>query len=128
MSEYVEQLQRSVGNMHVMHTTINERLRELTRRQRDGVDKVEKLHKSLGYPSIPEIMNAVRDGTIVNCPITPDDVKRYSMVYGKNIAEVKGKMTKPGNIKTDAVTVPKSTDKYLDLHVGIMHINNIAFL
>ena len=128
MSDYVNIWKGRGGNAYFMQGTINERLRELSRRQRDGVEKVAKLHKSLGYPSTSDMMYAIRNGTILNCPITPDDVKRYWMVYERNIAEIKGKMTKPGNIKQDVITVPKTTDKYLDLHVDIMYVNNIAFL
>ena len=86
-----------MSNRYVYHldSDIDSRMRSLSRIQRDGVQKVLELQRSLAFPSINDIIYALRNGTMVNCPITIDDVKRFNMVYGKNPAEVKGKMTKP---------------------------------
>ena len=79
----VKQCRGRIGNTYFMQDTVNKKLRESSRCQRGGVEKVAKLHKSFGYPSMQDMMNAIRNGTIVNCPLTPDDVTRYSMVFQK---------------------------------------------
>ena len=71
MSEYIEQWQGNFGNTYLM------KAKRLSRRQREGVEKVSKLHKSLGYPSTSDMMITIRNETILNCPIIHDDVMRY---------------------------------------------------
>ena len=87
-----------------------------------------RIERSLAYPSTEDIIFALRNGTMVNCHITIDDVKRFNMIYGKVPAELKGKMTKPGNIDQKMITTEHLTDKYLFLHTDAMFANNLPFL
>ena len=73
-------------------------------------------------------MNALRNGTMIKCTITPDDVKRFVSVYGKVAAEVKGKMTRPTNSNFKQIITIKATDKCLTLHSDILFANNIPFM
>ena len=108
--------------------TIDQRLSQLTKSQRMGVDKVSQLIKCLGYPSVGKLMNGIKFGNIVNCPITHEDIKRYMMVYDIPIASIKGKMTHPTNSKMHYIERQKKTDKYATLHTDVMHANNIRYI
>ena len=55
------------------------------------MQKVLELQRSPAFPFIDDIIFALRNGTMINCPITIEDEKRFNMVYGRNPAQIKAK-------------------------------------
>ena len=45
----------------------------------------------MGFPSERDLENTVRSNTIVNCPVTFDDVKNAKLIFGPDITSLKGK-------------------------------------
>ena len=75
-----------------------------------------------------EVMHAIRNGAVVNCPITVEDVLGVENVHGKPAGELKGKTTAPANQIQRIINVEKSAEKNLTLYVDVMFMNNIPFL
>ena len=76
-----------------MIITVGERLSSYTKREKIGISKVIDLQRSLGYASRKELISAIRNGVIVDCPIIVQDVERTEYVYGKSAPKLKGKST-----------------------------------
>ena len=86
------------------------------------------LQRSFGYPSRKELINSLRNGTVINCPITVEDLLRAEAVCGKPIAALKGKTTAPNNADNRVISVERSTEKRPCIYYDIMYGNQMAFL
>jgi hypothetical protein len=64
-----------------------------TKRQIEQADEARKLYRMLGRPSMPRFLHALTANHIINCPVTADDAKRAELIYGKDVAFIKGKTT-----------------------------------
>ena len=49
------------------------------------------LYSKVGHPSIHDYKAMIKNNLVLNCPVTLDDIKRASKIYGANIAALKGK-------------------------------------
>ena len=57
----------------------------------------------IGFSSKRDFENMVRSNTIVNCPVTFDDVKNAKLIFGPDITSLKGKSVrgKPASVVKD---------------------------
>jgi hypothetical protein len=63
-----------------------------SRRQIEAADAARALYRKIGRPDEAEFVNILKRNLIRNCPVTPDDAKRALIIYGPDIAVLKGKM------------------------------------
>jgi hypothetical protein len=70
-----------------------------------------ELQRALGWPSRADLITALRVGTIVDCPVTVEDVVRAEAIWGEGVAISKGKTTDPGPTTPKGVSVPQSPRK-----------------
>ena len=64
-----------------------------TRRELEGADQARQLYRIIGRPS-PRKFEAILDqGSILNCPVTRADAQRADIIYGPDLAYLKGKTT-----------------------------------
>lgn len=117
-----------VASSIMLSATVSQRLQTYSKREQTGISKVLDLQRSLGYPSRKEIANAIRNGVIIDCPITIDDIQRTEYVYGRSVPELKGKSVKPKNADYNIVKIDKNTDEYQLMYCDIMYINNTSFI
>jgi hypothetical protein len=64
------------------------------RREIEGADRARELYATIGRPSQQHFEHILRHNLIRNCPVTVDDAKRAQIIYGHDIATLKGKSTK----------------------------------
>ena len=86
-----------------------------------------------GVPSEQDFENMVRSNTIVNCPVTFDNVKNTNLIFGPDITSLKGKSVrrKPASIVTDCIEIPRGileSSKDVEVSTEIMFINKVLFL
>ena len=67
-----------------------------TKREVDAADTARELYRKIGCPSEAEFSGILSNNLIRNCPVTPQDAKRVSVIYGPHIAVLKGKSTRSG--------------------------------
>ena len=51
------------------------------------------LHRKIGRPSQAHFENILKNNLIHNCPVTVDDARRAIVIYGPDMASLKGKTT-----------------------------------
>ena len=64
------------------------------RREIEGADRARDLYRKIGRPSHKQFEQILRGNGIRNCPVTVDDARRALLIYGPDIAVLKGKSIK----------------------------------
>ena len=87
----------------------------------------------LGFPSERDFENMVRSNMIINCLVIFSDVKNAKIIFGPDIASLKGKSVKhkPDSVVTDYVEIPREileSHKELEVSTDVMFINKLPFL
>jgi len=84
--------------------------------------------KRLGYPSDKYFGEMLKRGVLTECPITLHDIERARLIYGKDIAELKGKSKRVKPLQVRIERLPRSLHAEQQLHVDILFIDGEAFL
>ncbi|KAI2499682.1 Reverse transcriptase (RNA-dependent DNA polymerase) [Fragilaria crotonensis] len=92
------------GNQHpnssvtayTLVSTVADQKKLFSRRQIEAADAARALYRKIGRPDEAEFQTILQNNWIRNCPVTPDDAKRALLIYGPDIAVLKGKMTRSG--------------------------------
>jgi hypothetical protein len=75
-------------------STVTNNKAQFPRREIGGVDKARALYRNIGHPSQQQFEQILAKSLIRNCPVTVDDAKRALLIYGVDLAALKGKRTK----------------------------------
>lgn len=78
-------------NAYTLLSSVAENKKNFTRRQIEGADNARALYRKLGRPSEQFFQSLLQRNLIRNCPVTVDDAKRAVLIYGPDIATLKGK-------------------------------------
>jgi hypothetical protein len=65
-----------------------------SRREVKAADQARDLYRKIGRPAEAEFVELLRRNAIRNCPVTPSDAQRALIIYGPDIAVLKGKSTR----------------------------------
>ena len=79
---------------YTMVSTVADQKKFFSRRQIQSADLARDLYRKLGRPSDAEFLSILRSNLIRNCPVTPDDANCASIIYGPDIATLKGTTTR----------------------------------
>ena len=87
----------------------------------------------MGYPPEWNFNNMESSNTIVNFPVTPQDIKNADKIFGPDVPSMKGKSFRriPEAVVSNYVKIPKeilSMDTGLEVSVNVMFISKLAFL
>ena len=74
-----------------MLSTVAAQKKLFTPRQLQDADAARDLYRMIGRPSAADFQTILRRGFIRNCPVTPADARRADIIYGPDIATIKGK-------------------------------------
>ena len=75
-------------------STVAQQRKSFSTRKVQATDNARALYRKIGRPDKAEFRDMLQKSLIQNCPVTPDDAKRVLIIYGPNIAVLKGKTTK----------------------------------
>jgi hypothetical protein len=100
--------------------TVAENQVNFTARQIAAANEARRLHRLLGRPGYPRFLTALKENHILNCPVTVDDARRAELIYGKDVAFLKGKTTAspaPAHVQeVDTVALPT---EFLSLYPNV---------
>jgi hypothetical protein len=122
-NEYEEKMDQNI----MIHTVAGNEM-QYTKRQVADAQGATTMIKRLAYPSIGELEKMISSGGILNSPVTLSDVKRAELIYGKDLAILKGKTTQQKSAISDIEIIPKFMNADLVLCTDLMFINEIGFL
>ena len=75
-------------------STVTNNKAQFPRREIGGVDKARALYRNMGHPSQQQFEQILAKSLIRNCPVTVADAKRALLIYGVDLAALKGERTK----------------------------------
>jgi hypothetical protein len=79
--------------------------------------------RALGYPSMNDAINIVRDGNVRNIPYGVEDVRRFFDIYGAQIPALRGKTTKRHpNVSTMEDRAAKHQITRQTMVADVMHV------
>ncbi|KAI2510045.1 Reverse transcriptase (RNA-dependent DNA polymerase) [Fragilaria crotonensis] len=79
---------------YTMVSTVAAQKRMFSRREIRAADVARELYRKIGRPAEAEFQRILKQNLIMNCPVTPDDAKRAHIIYGPDVAVIKGKTTR----------------------------------
>jgi hypothetical protein len=99
----------SVGD-YTMVSTVAAQKKLFSLREVRAADDARELYRKIGRPSEATFQRILQQNLIRNCPVTPDDARRAVLIYGPDIAAIKGKTTRthaaPRAPTFEAVPIP----------------------
>jgi hypothetical protein len=85
--------------------------------------------RALGYPSLQDAVNIVRDGNVRNVPYSIEDLRRFFDIYGARIPALRGKTTRrhvKGTMMEDTEAKLQLTKQVMV--ADVMHVTGEKFL
>jgi hypothetical protein len=76
---------------YTLVSTVADNKRMFTQREIRNADLARELYRKIGRPNEAEFQSILRRNLIRNCPVTPDDARRALIIYGPDIAALKGR-------------------------------------
>ena len=124
----------TVNRQVIMVQTVTENEKGYSKRQLTDARTVQDLYAKVGYPSIKDFANMVKENMIMSFPITIEDVRRTENINSPSVQALKGKTTrtKPSLVVvSDYVAVPHTIfkgNRNVTLSLDVMFVNRIQFL
>ena len=78
------------GNL-CMISTVRRNKQYFTKKEVGLADAALALQEKLGWPSTQSLLKYLRDGHVINCPVTHDNLHRVPLIYGDPVPILKGK-------------------------------------
>ena len=79
---------------YTLLSTVAEQRKMFSRRDVKAADTAREQYRKLGRPSEADFISYLTKNAIQNCPVTPDDARRATIIYGPEVAAQKGKTTR----------------------------------
>ena len=104
-----------------------------TKRQVIGACKARELFHSLQRPGVEAFRNIIRLGQIRDCPVSLADVNNAELIFGKDLASIKGKTTRirPPPVTDSIYAVPDELvehNRHLNATMDNFSICRVTFL
>jgi hypothetical protein len=99
-----------------------------TKRQAEEAKLARVIKRDLGYASDKDMIEMINSGAIINLPITAQDVRNATAIFGPDVPSLKGKTVKmkPAIAKIEAIPRPLTIEQ--SLHADIMFVDSEPFL
>jgi hypothetical protein len=78
---------------YTMVNTVAKQKKLFSRREVRAADQARERYRKIGRPAEAEFVELLKCNAIRNCPVTPSDAQRALIIYGPDIATLKGKTT-----------------------------------
>ena len=112
----------------ILVETVADNMRNYTVREvaqaKQAVDLASRL---LGHASQGAVLN-ILNGGVLNCRVTPTDVKNARLIFGKSVAELKGKTKRRTSTAATSVVAPRMVQQQQVVMVDIFFVDGITFL
>ena len=79
---------------YTMLSTVADQKKLFTARDVSKADDARRLYRLLGRPSEAEFLKLLATHSLLNCTVTVADAKRATLIYGPDVAAIKGKTTR----------------------------------
>ncbi len=121
----------NIGLMLV--NTVTGNFEGYTHKEIERAREARRIQGMIANPTEREFSAMVCKKLLTNCPVTVQDVNNAHHIYGRNLANIRGKTTKrkPEHVQIDYVQIPRDfvkMHKYITLAADVMFVNGLPFL
>ena len=109
-------------------TTVTQNSQAYTKREVSDAEKARELIRRLGIPSEASAIEAINRGSIINSPVTANDIHRATKIFGKDIASLRGKTHKQASLPIKDPRLPRQVPSDVTFNTDIMFVGGHAFL
>jgi len=109
-------------------STINENEKLFHHRKIEGADKARALYQKIGCLSQKFFEHLLINNLIWNCPVTVDDAKCAVLIYGPDVAALKGKVTKGPSVHVPTFVPVQLPAPILEHHHNVTLCMDIFYL
>ncbi len=104
-----------------------------TRHEVERAMEAQRIQGMIANPTEREFAGMVREQLLTNCPVTVRDVDNANQIFGPDLANLKGKVTRTKQecVRVEYVQIPwdfVQLHKYITLVADIMFLNGLPFL
>ena len=110
----------------IMVQTVEENLSKYSKRDIQQAEKARHMLAKMGFPSVTNAMNMVRNGR--NFGVSERDFQVADDIWGKDISSLKGKTKRRGTIRADQTMTNYTKQEQQVLSVDIMYVDRIPIL
>ena len=113
---------------------VSQNKKMFTRKELESGDRARDLYVKLGMPGYKYYFRLLESNHIVNCPVTADDAKRAILIYGEEVATLKGKTTRQKPMKiNEHITTPlpltiQDTHPTVNMSADYLYVQGTPFL
>jgi len=100
----------------------------MTKDQERKAALAHDLIKRLGYPSPQRVITAIREGSIINTDISPEDVRRADAIYGRHFPYLAGKSVWRDPSIQDPISAATLPETVLEGHTDLMFVGDLIAL
>ena len=123
-------LEAKASSEVVLIQTVSENEKTYTKRELEYANKAKDLYIKLARPGLNDFIRLVRDGKVLNCPVTVADIHRWIAIYGVEEGTLKGRSVRK---RPDAVVIEESIAKQSETQsvvvaADICFIEGVIFL
>jgi hypothetical protein len=83
-----------VTGCYTLVSTVANQKKFFSRREVKAANLARELYRKIGRPSEADFQTILKNNLIRDCPVTPGDANRALIIYGPDIATLKGKTTR----------------------------------
>ena len=105
--------------------TISNRSKPFTQRQIKDAERAKRL---LGFFPQHSLQEMLSSGAIINCPVTLHDVVIAGVIYGPDLAAVRGKTTRKPSVPIRIEHLPRAIPSVLNLSVDLVCVEGSVYL
>jgi len=113
--------------------TVRENFEGYSRHEVEKAKEAQRIQGMIANPTEREFAGMVCKQLLTNCPVTVRDIDNANQIFGPDLANLRGEMTrtKPECIRVEYVQIPwdfVQLHKYVTLVVDVMFMNDLPFL
>ena len=131
---YTYVIKEGKENNVVLHSTVEEESNKFSQKDQTRAKAVREMQQVLVSPSNYDLANTFENNVVQATLFTRRDVRIANIIYGCDVAALKGKSTKrqskmpnPDEVRDVLEHIVKNYSK-VSLYIDVMHINGIMFL
>jgi hypothetical protein len=113
--------------------TVRENFKGYTRQDVERAREARHIQGMIANPTKREFTGMVREKLLTNCPIIVHNADNTNQIFGPNLANLRGKITraKPDHVRVECARTPTDfiqLHKYVTLVADVMFVNRLPFL
>jgi Reverse transcriptase (RNA-dependent DNA polymerase). len=130
--QQVSRLEEQSGTKYSFLQSVEDNMKQYRHRDVQKAIKARQLSRLMCHPEQSLLIRMIKDNSLQNCTITPDDVRRAEKIFGKSIPATKGRtrrQTIPRVESNQPVEIPVNVyedNKNVTLCADFFYVNGIA--